>query len=619
MPRTSKLRAYTNFKKGLVTAVEDISIPPGSASNSLNWLTSGDKIELVRGRARLGVTENVGLGKITGLHVARMSDGTEIPYRTRKQKVEYYDSATDDWVEVGTNILPAGVLTDAYGEDISFHDYASEAGNQMFINSPNGDYLKFMIANPGSYCSVYDDTKNFKGFILIKQNRTFLWGRTKDKTGIYGSYIDSGTYTTVTAEATLSLSGTLAFKAGGAKRTCFGIIATHTVSGEVFTDDYNGNLVGSLGNTGTINYMSGAYTFSIAGVGLVDYQWEDSNAGGISDFTMSGTRTAGQGFIFRQDDGGGDAKRICSFGSTEYCFHQYKTWALTLSEDDTNASNPIYRHLVGIPNWKAAIESGKAIYYIDDVTDNSPRMRKLTFDPSGANVVPMEISLDIDLTGYLFDKCSAIEWNDYLLFACRTTDSTNNNRVFAYDRLWGSWDILDYNVSHFAIYEGTLIAGDSLTDNVYTLFSGVDDDEQTLNNIWEGWNGNLELAGLKKVKMLRIEGEIGADQNIEVYAQIDSAGYALVGTIEGSGDYVDKTQSVAVGAYTLGRGTAGGGGDGIDAYHYIREFRHIDWSKADRIKLKFVATDIGYASVSGIYYMDIRQKGLKAPYRFRQT
>ena len=35
-----------NFDQGVINRIEDYSIPENASSNSLNWLTRGDKIEL---------------------------------------------------------------------------------------------------------------------------------------------------------------------------------------------------------------------------------------------------------------------------------------------------------------------------------------------------------------------------------------------------------------------------------------------------------------------------------------------------------------------------------------------------------------------------------------------
>src|SRR3989338_9508197 len=152
----------SDFSYGTIDTVEDQSIPNGAASRSLNWLTLGDRIELRRGLDLLG-TESLGTGSIDGLHVTQKADGTQIAYRKRGRKLEYYDTATEDWVEVGTNLFPAAAETD----ECSFDNYASLAGAQMFVCSPNAGPFKIMTANPGSYTDLTDATKNYQGRIKI--------------------------------------------------------------------------------------------------------------------------------------------------------------------------------------------------------------------------------------------------------------------------------------------------------------------------------------------------------------------------------------------------------------------------------------------------------------------
>lgn len=628
------IREYRDFKYGVVNSIEARTIPAGAASAALNWITKGDKIELRRGFAVLG-TELSGSGKVTGIHVGFKADGTEVLFRTRGRKVEYYDSddlgGTMDWIEIGSNTLPAA----ADGEDVSFDNYQNLAGAQTWLSSPNSGLYKIMTANPGNIKNMYDSSKNFKGYIRIKQNRTFLINKRGgqsavanqiDKTGVYGSKIDTLNFTTVTAESigtgdglTKTFSGTLSQISS--VRTVFGLSITDGT--ETFTDDYSGVLTGSLGGTGTINYTTGAYsvTFNTAPANLqaitADYQYENATSGGIADFTKSSPRTAGEGFVFRQDDGG-DIQSIMSIGNTEYCLHTKKAWQLTLTSDDTDATNYIYRKKVGIPNWRAAVETGDGIYYIDDSDENNPVARLLTFDSGSTEVIPVNKSRNVDFTAYVFDKAASIEWGDYILWSCRTTDSTQNNRVIIYNKLWKSWDIADWWVSCWAIFEGTLVAGDSISNNVYTVFSGLDDADALISNSWEGWESDLEIEGLKKSKKLVIQGEIGPDQVISVYADSDHGGYSHIGDIEGDGTYVDRSQSVNVGAVTIGRSEVGGGGSegAIPAYNYMRVFSFRS-DKFERIKLKFEATAIGYASVTTIRFLDVRSKGKKVPRKYR--
>ncbi len=601
------------FKYGVINNIEAQSIPDGAASDSLNWITKGSKIELSRGMKLLG-SEVPGTGRVSAIHPGKKADGTEVLFIKRGRKISYYDTTTEDWIEVGTNIIPAA----AEDEDVTFSNFDSLAGAQTWLNSPNGTLIKIMTANPGSYADMYDSSKNFKGWIKIKQNRMFLWGRKEDQTGIYGSYIDAQAYTTVTAEATTSLTGTLAFKAGGAKRTCFGVTLTITATGEVYTDDYNGVLTGSLGGTGTINYMTGAYTVSNPGVGTVDYQWENSTNTGIADFSKATPRQAAQGFIFRQDDGGGATQNVFSYGDSEFCLHKLKSWNLTLTATDTSATNLIFRDKVGIPFLRAGESTGDGIYYIDDTDQTSPRFKLLTLSISSSEVIPKDVTLNINLENYRFDKGVMFEWGDYIVFAGRHKDSSANNRLFIYSKIWKSIDIRDYYVSCLATYNGSLIAGDSVSDNVYVLFSGFDDDDSLIENYWIGNITGLGLDRLKKMKKFKLQGEIVPNQSFDVYLNIDNSGFVNVGTVSGNGSYVDRGQSIAVGAVTIGRYEVGGGSGDAVAYNYETEIS-LRLDKFENVQVKYVATGIGYVSISEAEYRDIRANRQKTPRKYRNS
>lgn len=620
-----------NFKYGQVDSIEDKSIPRGSASASINFVTRGDKVELRRGNFLMG-TAVAGNGRITGLKKALKADGTEILFRSYARKVQYWDTITGDWVEVGTNILPVG----ASGEDIAFAPYYSLAGYQMWLSSPNSSLYKIMTANPGSYTDMYDATKNYKALIDIRKNRMWAWNRNEYDAGVYLSFIDARTsYTTETSEnigtgdgSTKTFADTLSFKAGGAKRTCFAISVTDTSGSETFTDNRDGTLTGSNGGTGTINYTTGviSVTFNTAPILsdaiLCTYQHEDATSDGIADFTYSSPRTAGEGDIIRQDDGG-KLLNIFHIKDIAYCFHKLKTWYLQLTIDDTNAVNDAYREKVGMPSWRAGVETGEGIYFIDDSDKEKPRIRLLTYDTSGSEqVVPVDISNNLNLENYVFDSASGIEWGDYVMFACRTKDSSYNNRVIVYDKLWKSFDIHDYTVSCFEIYDGELKAGDSISNNVYTLFSGFDDDDSDVTGEWISNRDKLDYDGLKRVRKLQLQGEIQINQKYKVYVSLDSGAFVEIKNptdtyaIDGNADYVDKGQSITVGSVTVGSKEVGGGGDAVLAYNYKREFK-LALDNFNTIKIKIVPQGIGYMSFSMIKYRDIRLRGEKLPQKYR--
>jgi len=623
------IQKIKTFIYGIVSSVDEDTAPRGAAVDSLNWLTEGDKIELRRGSRILGV-ENMGAGRATGIIKVVDASKTDQLFGSYMKKLVHFNRTTEVFDEIGSDILGDAVIQeDGYGEDISLAEYTGLAGNQLWVNSPNISGLyKIMVANPLNAVNQYDATKNYKGHISIDTNRMFLWARNEDQTGIYGSYIDSLAFTTVTAEVLGTgdavedtFAGTLAFKGGDAKRTCFAVEVTDGV--ETFSDDSNGVLTGNLGGTGTINYATGAIsvTFNTPPGNLtnvvVDYQWENSTNTGIADFTESAPRTAGQGFVFRQDEGGGEVKTIKNYKNIYYCFHAKKTWTLNLSSDDTNAENLPFRTAVGIPNLNAAVETEDGIFYIEDVTSNDPAIKRLSYDSGGnEEVLPVDTSEKIDLKPFLFDRSFGFRYGIYVIFTCRTTNSTVNNRMLVYNRRFDSWDMLDYLSNGLAEYDGALISADSISSNFTELFSGEDDDESEIPNYWIGDLDDHEIEGLKKTKKWYQRGEIGPDQEIEIYHSYDDGNFIYIGSIVGDGEYVDTSQSVNVGSLTLGRGELGGGGDGRVAYTYERLFK-IRTSKYERVKVKFVAKKIGYASVAEYGYWDIRFKGQKVPRKYR--
>ncbi|MCX6727156.1 MAG: hypothetical protein NTY75_05145, partial [Candidatus Shapirobacteria bacterium] len=355
------------------------------------------------------------------------------------------------------------------------------------------------------------------------------------------------------------------------------------------------------------------------------YQWEDSTNNGIADFTKSATRTAGQGFIFRQDNGG-KIQNVKTYNDIQYCLHEFNTWKLDIGSDDTLATNRIFREASGIPNWRAAVSTGEGIYFIDDSNIGNPQFRLLTLDISSSEVKPTSKSLNIDLSDYLFDKATAEEFGDYILFECRTSDSTENNRTIVYDKLWNLWTVLDYCFTCKTTNNGELWVGDSLTANVYKLLSGTDDDDSTIDNYFESNLDNLEIQNLKKVKRLRLKGEIQKNQSYRVYLSFDKSGFVEVGNyiddedvdhpaIEGSGSYVDAGTPITVGNTTVGTKKVGSG-DVLEAYSYFRELS-INTDKFQEVKIKFVAVGIGYVSISEYTYKDTRIKENRIPKKYR--
>lgn len=613
---------------GLNTAVKDIkTLKPGVSPDSLNWLTGKerDHIELRRGYARLGLTEVTGNGKVTGLGVGIRYDGTEIPFYTHGRKVKYYDAATDDYVEVSTNLLPSA----ADGEDVWITPYQNLAGSFVYLGSPNAGIFKIPVSNPGSAVDQSVSSYRFAVFKL-SQGRAFAgqrYGTTagnRDLTGLYLSYIDKAllsSFTQVTGESygtgdgtTTTFAHTLA--AISAPKTAMYISVTDGV--ETFTDDRNGNMVGSAGGTGTVNYATGAVsvTFAAAPANLAaitcSYYHETSTSTGILDFSGS---TNGQGKSFRQDDGGGNIMAIWPIGNVEYCFHSLKTWQLTTALDDTGSTNLHYRS-VGIPYSRAAWPTPEGIIFADLSRPADPKLRRLQVLQGTTNttIEPLPISDALDLSSYDFDYCVAYRWGDYEIFCVQEkvsgVSNTFNSRMFVRNVVSGSWDTLDYYASCLSVYQGTLIAGDSISNNVNTLFSGYDEAGDVIANYWTSSDLDLRTKHLKTCRRLVVDGLIQADQSFKVQVSYDGGTFTDVYTVTGTGSYVDSGINTYIGAPTTGSKVLGGGGEATA--HPFQIDLPLNSDKFTHVRVRFEALGIGYVAINYFTFKDIRDKGRKA-------
>lgn len=615
----------SNFQ-GLNTAIKDIkTLKPGVSPDSLNWITGkyGDHIELRRGYARLGTTEVTGNGKVTGIGRGIRYDGTEVLWFSYGRVVKYYDIATDDVVEVGTNLLP----TTADGSDVWFQAYQNLAGSFMYLGSANSSTYKIPAANPANAVDQSVDNHRFDVF-HIGQNRAFAGQRNgttagnKDATGLYISYIDKdqlSDYTQVTGESVgtgdgsaTTFTGTLAVVGSG--KTLAYISITDTV--ETFVDDRNGALVGNLGGTGTINYATGAYsiTFNTAPTPsqaiTASYYHETATTSGILDFSSGFAN--GQAKNLRQDDGGGNIMAIFNINTIQYCFHLLKTWQFTSSLDDTESTNLPYRN-VGIPYARAAHQTPEGIIFADVSRPSDPKFRRLQVlqGTNNQTIEPLPISDALDLTEHSFDNCVAYRWGDYEIFCVQDkingVANTYNSTMYVRNVVSNAWDKLNYYASCLTTYNGTLVAGDSISNNIYTLFSGFDEDGDIIENYWTSSDLNLKTENLKTCRRMVIDGLIQPAQQLKVYLSYDGGDYTLVQTIDGSGSYVDQGTEVFIGGPTIGAKIGGGGGSDTASPF------EIDFSIAsDRfihVRVKFEAADVGYVSVNSFQFKDIRDKG----------
>lgn len=598
------------FKSGTHNRLDNEDIPKDAAAESIGWQTRDGRVELMYGRQVVG--NEGGAGKNLGEHTGYKTDGTEVSFRKiwdgTEGKVQYLNGST--WTNVITGLANA---------DMTFTNYASLAGNFVYCSSPEDGIFKIVTANPGSYTDVYAANTNFKGYSFIDKGRMILWGRLQDTTGLYGSHIDdqSTPYTTVSGEAVAAVeSGTLAFKAGNPLGTCFGVTITDTSSGEVFTDNYDGTLTGDAGGTGTINYTTGAFTITgQTGAGTADYQWENSNNNGVTDFTKSATRVAGEGFVVRQDAGGDAIKVVLPHDGAYFSVKQRSVYQFTPDVEDLNPTNELIRTDIGVDTLRGAVATSRGVVVMDTGNPTEPTPVILQRNLNGDNFTTQELFPQFKFSNYSYDDVSLFTWDEFVVVACNEGVTTENNRLLMLNLRKDTVDVAPYGLRTFTKKGGFLYGGDPVSQNTYELFTGFDDLNTKIQNEWIS-SGDIMGGGvLKKVKKMRFRGLIDPQQCVSIYISTEGGGWQKIGTIKGDGDYVDYSSSFAIGSSYIGQETIGGGED--TAHAFLIQIKTC-YGKFRKRQVRFVADGYGYVAFNMMQDFDIWTYQDKIPSTYRQ-
>lgn len=386
---------------------------------------------------------------------------------------------------------------------------------------------------------------------------------------------------------------------------------------EYFIDDQNGVLNSNLGGTGSINYATGAYvlnfhTAPIAGKTIYSQYYSEPVTESITDFVSTGAAA------YPQFDGGGDIQAVLPFDQVEYAFHLLTSWYLNINA--TTPTNLPYRNRVGTPNFRGGFSSEDGIIYLDNSVPSQPRVQILKIEDNSATatvtIVPTPLSDQLDLTSFGFAQVAIFRWNEYDVVACQPSQNGviqgQNNSLFVRNIHSGQWDYCDLPASCFDEYNGTLIAGDSFSNNLFTLFSGLDDDGANINNFWQGKVFNLGVDGLKKFNRFVMKGLIQQSQSIQISFSFDSGNFVQLATVSGTGSYVNVGNPVLVGANTIGSHVVGGGGDILTAYPFEVEFL-IPCDLFEYVQPQFLAPSIGYVQIDSFIFKDVRLKARRIP------
>lgn len=510
-----------------------------------------------------------------------------------------------------TVIVPSGTSTNRI--IFTFPNVAGATQYNLYGSTTNN-----LFVSPSFAATIYAVAPGFGNNVINLLNTTFTTGQPPSST----TQEEVGNFATGDG-TTKTFTGTLSSYVN--PLTPFFLQMTDGV--EYFQDNKNGILVGSLGGTGTINYITGvvSVTFNTAPANgariTTAFYLEDATRGGVLDFVpnpIDTTNSSGQ--VFRQDDGGGIAQAVFPFNGVEYAFHVLRSWSFQINSDsagDTFQNKPYFEQL-GIPYPRAAFPTGEGLMFLNISKKAQPQVSILTIPPGSTNltVVPISLSDQLDLSSFGFVSCVIFRFGELDIMACRMPvnglPNSFNNIVFARNIVSGKWDLLDYSFNCLAEYNGTLIAGDALSVNLLQLFSGFDDNGSVISNYYKTSYQNLELDGLKKVGYIHMEGLIQTSQKLQVWYSLDNGEYVYLFTINGDGSYVSTTDLVTIGSQIVGSTVVGGGtgtsnGGTIQAGRYEIDIP-IHTDRFEYISLMFVAIDVGYVSVERAGYKDIRWK-----------
>lgn len=393
---------------------------------------------------------------------------------------------------------------------------------------------------------------------------------------------------------------------------------------EVLTDNNNGALSSISGATGSINYITGAYSITFENAPqtgefiFASYQHENSNNGGVTDFTHSADRIAGEGFVVRQDKGGDPILNVLvGPDGAYYSLKSTSSYRLEISADDTSIDNNIYREEIGIPSWRAGLSIDEGIVFMNTANPQKPEFTLLERNPIGNSVDPKTYFPEFKFANYNYDDCTLGSVERYVIIACKSQNATKNDTVLLCNLQAGTVDITNYQGRTFVKDSGLLYMGSSVTESVFNLFSGYDDDGFPISNFWISKGENYETSSLKKYRKIRLRGHITSTQSYAVYASYDDAGFQLVGTVTGKGSYVDYSTPQSVGSNQIGN-TQIGGDVLSNVYAYSLEIRLKKVPKFRKRKLQFVALGYGYVDITYEMDWEISLYEDKIPGRFRQ-
>jgi hypothetical protein len=277
----------------------------------------------------------------------------------------------------------------------------------------------------------------------------------------------------------------------------------------------------------------------------------------------------------------------------------------------------VYRTELGIPSYRSAKSMQLGIVFMDTAKYELPQLTLLEKNPIGGQITPRILFTHFKFANYVYDDCTIDTYDRYILVACKSKDATFNDTILLCDVENKTVDATAYAGRTFAKNGGDLFMGSSITENVYKLFSGFDDDQNAIENFWTGKAELFNSNNLKKYRFIRLKGNISVNQSYEVYVNYDNSNPQLVGTVVGSGTYVDYSSPQTIGSNIIGTSQIGGDNTSI-TYSYLMQINLKKVPKFRKRQITYKAISIGYVDIESHTDLNIEKYEGKIPSRFRE-
>jgi len=607
-----------NFE-GLQNSKLDYEINEGAASNISGFIALGDRVETLRGRQKIGSSLEVNATNSVAWTGVRQ-DGTQVLYRFFNTTLQYLNGST--WTNIKTDFTAGG--------KVYFQNYTVRAYSLVILLHSIDGWFLLNPANPSTIVvqnvimPAGLSAKLARGLFKIKNRRIYVLSQLDNTTVYVSKYGKSITSATAVTGENLGASGQTTYTGTLANVQPFNVSVV-VAGGVTLTDNGNGLLTGT-GGSGTINYLTGAYTLNYSAPTpaspIASYSYMTETNGGLFDFSFTTPiRLAGEGNFFTIPQLGGGLRNIFFYDSLTYIFKSSAVYVLDDSNpDDTKWTITLFRENLGSASAYAGVESGEGIYFVDE----EPKFRRLSYEARALRVVPQSMSDELSIDVF-FSNASAFKYLQFILFSGRTPEANANDVTYVYDEKRSQFTVLPFGFSSFTQYNNQLVATDSTSSTTYYLLKGNFNDNAILEAVWEGKNTLLGTNEIKKLKRLIFEGLIDETQTVSFFVSYDDNEYIEVGTLKGTDSNVyslsDSEDDLPVGEEIVG-------GQGLEpvkilgannsSKRYIKEIR-ITSPKFYRIKLKIKTSGYGYFSFNSVRFFDLREVGSRLPQIFRSS